>query len=444
MLFKPTLRNRATISIVAFAAFVALALGLLGYVVNESIEKTIWHSALEAELNQFMGHHNETLVKESPEKSYLRRYVSGPDATLDQQPPAPLNQLETGLHDELMMGENIVTVLVKDVGPNRVYLTYDITRLENQESQLTAIVVLGIILVGIVLTIISYWVAGLLSEPVRDLAQRVAKLKPESRGERIGGHYRDSEVATIGGAIDSYLDRLDGFVTREQEFTGAASHELRTPAAVIAGAVDVLKALPDMPTRAIKPVSRIEQAVHDMEGIIRALLYLARETDRDVEKLETCRVDQLLPTILYDHDYLAKEKLISVNIVSSEPTTISAPPMVANIVISNLVRNAIEHTDKGSVDIQLREAVLQIRNTAPMLSTVEIVENFQKRVRSQNSIKAGPSMGLHIIQRLCSHTGWDLTITSEDNVTTARLDFKSAAAHTRIACTTSLTEYETQ
>ena len=274
MIFKPTLRNRATISIVAFAAFVALALGLLGYSVNESIEDAVWHSTLEAELTRITGHHSGALVKAGPEKSNLKIFVSGPDAAPDQRPPLLLSQLDTGLHDDFMIGEKIFAVLVKDAGPNRVYLAYDITHLERKESRLTALVVLGIILVGVVLTIISYWLAGLLSEPVRDLALRVGKLKPESRGERVGGHYRDSEIATIGGAIDSYLDRLDGFVLREQEFTGAASHELRTPAAVIAGAVDVLKALPDMPGRAGKPVARIEQAVHDMEEIIHARMAL--------------------------------------------------------------------------------------------------------------------------------------------------------------------------
>ena len=144
--------------------------------------------------------------------------------------------------------------------------------------------------------------------------------------------------------------------------------------------------------------------------------------------MEECRVDELLPMLLDDHEYLIKDKDINVQICSSEPVTVCAPPMVANIVISNLVRNAIEQTDRGSVEIRLIDGVLLIRNTAPMLSTPEIVENFRQRVREQGSNKVRPGIGLHIIQRLCNRAGWGLSVTSEGDTTTARLDLTATHA----------------
>ena len=428
MILKPTFRKRATISIVAFAGLVALTMGLLGHVVNEAFERVIWHATLEAELTHYRDDQGRAPATAGPDTSHLSTYIRGPGVPRDRLPPAPLRELHPGLHDDFKLGGREFAVLVRDEGANRVYLVYDITDLETYERRLTVTAITGIALVGAMLSIVSYWLAGRLSEPIRDLARRVSRFDPAARGERVGRLFRDGEISTISKAIDGYIERVDGFVRREQEFTASASHELRTPAAVIGGAVDVLNSLPQMPERARPPLARIEQSVTDMEELINALLYLAREPDGQAQLTEVCRVDELLQTILADHGYLMKEKDIRVEILSTEPTSVAGPPMVARIVVSNLVRNAFEHTNKGRVELQLMGGVLKVENTAPLLHPVEMSESFRQRVCNRGSNKVSRGLGLQVIERLCTRAGWRLSIASEGGTTTATLDMRSPQA----------------
>ena len=58
---------------------------------------------------------------------------------------------------------------------------------------------------------------------------------------RIGAQFAGNELEPIARSIDTFMERLDGFVEREQSFTATASHELRTPLAVMRGAVELLE-----------------------------------------------------------------------------------------------------------------------------------------------------------------------------------------------------------
>jgi signal transduction histidine kinase len=347
-------------------------------------------------------------------------------ANPELRPPKDILILSPGLHDEFRVDDRLYVILVKDIGANRVYMVYDITHLEQQEQELTLITILAVVLVSAALILVGFWLGGKLSEPVRDLAMQLERFRPDARGERVERRYPDEEIHIITDAINAYIKRLDGFVTREQEFINTASHELRTPVAVIAGATDVLRRIPDCPASAQRPVERIQQAANDINETINALLHLAREEPGDnMSNMQACRVEELLPKVIENHVYLLDNKEIHVTTPSIEPTVIRAPLQILKIVLSNLVRNAIEHTERGDVEINLKNNILEIKNTSPFMEPEEIAKIYRGRIHSQDSGTSGKGLGLHIIERLCSRAGWRLSLKSDKRTTTAYLDMNA-------------------
>ena len=60
------------------------------------------------------------------------------------------------------------------------------------------------------------------------MADRLTLIDPGERHVRIGAQFATNELEPIARSIDTFMERLDGFVEREQSFTATASHELRT------------------------------------------------------------------------------------------------------------------------------------------------------------------------------------------------------------------------
>ena len=105
----------------------------------------------------------------------------------------------------------------------------------------------------------------------------------------------------IAQASNAHLERVEQFIERERSLLDQASHEFRTPIAVISGAVDVLKQA-SLPAAAMPALGRIEHAAHDLSETMVALLYLARETT--VEAMDVTVLHELLPRLMCDHQHL--------------------------------------------------------------------------------------------------------------------------------------------
>jgi signal transduction histidine kinase len=100
-------------------------------------------------------------------------------------------------------------------------------------------------------------------------------------------------------------------------------------------------------------------------------------------------------------------KPVAISVAAGE-LRVDAPPALATIVISNLLRNAVENTDRGEVQIALEGRTLTITDTGRGIS-----EQAQARLFTRGySTKTRGGMGLHLTKRICDRLGWQLTIAS--------------------------------
>ena len=122
-----------------------------------------------------------------------------------------------------------------------LYITYDVTPHARQEWIAIMVLALGVGAIVIIAGIAAAAISRRLVEPVTALADRLTQIDPRQRHVRIGAQFAGNELEPIARSIDTFMERLDGFVEREQSFTATASHELRTPLAVMRGAVELLE-----------------------------------------------------------------------------------------------------------------------------------------------------------------------------------------------------------
>jgi signal transduction histidine kinase len=190
-----------------------------------------------------------------------------------------------------------------------------------------------------------------------------------------------------------------------------ASHELRTPIAVMSGVTEVVLDHPDA-TPAIKQhLLRSKHIIDQMEDLVAVLLTLARAPDTLAAHSDNVDVRDELPAIVADHEHLCQGKDLSITVELEWPMPVVAPLHIVRVAISNLVRNAIENCDRGVIRIYSdRPGAIVIDDPGHGMTPMEISRIYTRMAKSGQSTSGG--IGIDLIMRICSHFGWKLDFES--------------------------------
>jgi signal transduction histidine kinase len=174
-------------------------------------------------------------------------------------------------------------------------------------------------------------------------------------------------------------------------------------------------------------LSRIRTTARDMDRLVTLLLALAKDPDRLQAVAETVDLAELVPAIVADHEFLAGHKELALEADASRRCLIRVPVQIARAAIGNLLRNAIENSDRGVIRIATASpARVTIHDPGHGMSDEELSAVYTRLARSGDLAPAG-GIGLDLITRLCEHLGWRLSFSSAPGRgTTAELDFAAA------------------
>lgn len=340
--------------------------------------------------------------------------ASGPDL------PQELAVLKPGRHPRVAYGGHPHQVLVADLPTGRIYVSYDLTDHERRVglAWMWLALILGVTLIIVAVT--AMWVSRSIIAPVTAFATRLSHIDPRERNQRLGSDFSRHELAPIAGSVDRFLERLDGFVEREQSFTATASHELRTPLAVIQGATEILTEQTRERPAAQKALVRIRRAASEMSEFIHALLMLSRESQPDTEPGETCDIGEILPRLAEEQRELLNGRSINVECQCCDSLRVQAPRSLVTIVVGNLFRNALAHTERGAVTCEIKDRTLRIRDSGPGIAAEHMKQVFDRNFTTR---PGGYGVGLYLSKRICDRYGWLLTLDSSPNGTTASVTF---------------------
>jgi signal transduction histidine kinase len=99
---------------------------------------------------------------------------------------------------------------------------------------------------------------------------------------------------------------------------------------------------------------------------------------------------------------------------------------MVRIAVSNLVRNAIEHTEAGAIDVTLADGVIAVVDSGSGFDPVEAARRYRDSLR-QATPPRGQGLGLFLIGRICDRFGWKLDIDAGSIAgTRARLDVSAS------------------
>lgn len=400
-----SLRRRIVVALVVYIAILSTAITLYGVVVNERAESLMWQSLLTTELEH-------VLERRRSDPSFVWS-SSGSLALFSSKDrfPDAVKPLGPGVHDDIVVDGRERVVLVRDLADERLVLALDIDSLERREMTLGGTLFVATLgLIG-VLSLFAVWGVNRLIGPFRILAARIGALSPQHAEDRVplpAG--ASSEVQIIVDAMNDFLRRNEEFVERERAFIDTASHELRTPVSVISGAAQNALSNPTLTGTTRDQLERIRATANDIESLIVVLLVLAKDPARLASLGERVALPEMLRTIVDDHRQLCAGKALTIRLGDLEPCEIVAPPHIVRSAIGNLLRNAIENSDRGEIVVSLKaRGLVEIVDPGHGMSPEEITAIYARIAKGR---ERGGGIGLPLIGRLCQHLGWSLDIAS--------------------------------
>jgi signal transduction histidine kinase len=367
-------------------------------------------------LDTLLGHELEELVVDlsqdpetrMPDTVSLKAYL----LSRKHLKPIPdyLGSLSSNVYHKLRVEEKTYQVAVVDLKDDRMYLSFDVTAMADNQSILLVLLVGGGLLSTLILVVSGFWLFRKFLLPVSDLAQEVSRINPDDRHIRIEEKYRDYEVGLIARSIDQFLDKMDGFVEREQSFTAAVSHELRTPITVVATATDLLEAK-GVSREQQDVINRIKESTSYMASVIEALLFFARDTRKSIEKtMPEINLTRMFVKVMKSYKKAAMEKNLDLKIKVKARPKVRMSDSHMEIIMGNLIQNAINNTDAGAIKVTLFETGFSVEDSGRGIESDEIDLIVKRNYHGSDS--SGSGLGLYLVKGICDIYEFNLEIES--------------------------------
>ena len=390
MNLKRSLRGRLATACVLLATIIGAVFALGGYIIVETIERKF----IEERLTRTA----QLLIQNRRSGGSL---ATSPQLTIavDDEIPASLRRLDPGAH-EIDLGDKVVEVLIAEHGGTRYAVIEDISEFEQIEL-LSAIGLGSVLVAGVLLALaIARTAADRIIAPLTALAASVG------HGNVAEQHLlarAPDEVGVLARALQNREAQLAEVLKRERLFTADVSHELRTPLTIVLGAAEILT------TRLTSPellviAERIRHTTDEMSARVSALLQLARSP----EKLQ---IDALpMRPVLRDEIErcrpLLEGKSVTLSLDAPAEVWVNADADLVAIAVGNLLRNACESTQQGTVRVALAADALIVEDTGPGIPDAVRARLFEPFVRGENPSYSGAGLGLAIVKRVAERLGW--------------------------------------
>lgn len=406
---RQSLRRRILLALLGYIVLLSLVAVAQGFLVHERAERLVWRSMLSSELDHTIERMRSDPGYRWTDTNNMALYDGRDPAAL---PPA-LRGVGPGLRDDVVIGDHIYVVLGRRVDGRMLLLALDLTDFERRETHAAVRVVAVALALIVALGLLVAWATNRMVRPLSRMAETIDHLRPDVAGQQVTvSASASSELHVIADALNDYLQRNDRFVERERVFIDTASHELRTPVAVISGAAELALQQSDLAAGTRQQLTRIRRTARDVEELISLLLVLAKDPARLAQSGERVALDQLLPDIVADHLHLTRDKALTIALAPLPACTILAPLQIVQAAIGNLLRNAIEHSDRGEITVRLElPARVVIVDPGHGMTPEEISAIYARIARGGGD--RGDGIGLDLISRLCEHLGWRLQLDSD-------------------------------
>lgn len=350
--------------------------------------------------------------------------------------PAPLeDQYNTNLDTHRLVGKGVNYVLLNkkvEIGNREIFVQLGLDM--KTTSDFLGVMyqsLLGINIVGILISILSgIYLTKRILRPIEAISRTARNISINDLSQRIDTSGPSDELKELAKTINSMVDRLERSVEKQKQFISDASHELRTPIAVIQGYTRMLERWGKKdPAILDESIEAISIEAENMRRIFEQLLTLAQaDSGHTLPEYELFSLRPLIEDTVRDFKLIAPGHRI--DIISTSDNELYADRTAIQQLLRILLDNCVKYTpEEGSITINVEQkdaqTIIEVSDTGVGISAEDLPRIFDRFYRSEKSRSkkmGGTGLGLSIAKWITEIHGGTIDVSSVFGVgTTVRI-----------------------
>lgn len=287
----------------------------------------------------------------------------------------------------------------------------------------------------------GFFLAGRALSPVTAIIEKSKLMSPTRLSDRLPVPEVEDELRDLSLTLNGLLDRLQAAFESQERFIADASHQLKTPLAILRGELDVFRSRSRSPEELKEFAESASQELEHLSRMVGDLLVLARiDIGADTLQFEEIRLDEITVEAIARLEWLANQKGVKVrlNLTQSTSTQYSpseSPPSfdlkgdsdLVRTMIQNLIENAIKYSDTGKtveVILDRKESSIsfQVKNWGTVIDSTQISKIFDRFYQVSPSAQQenhpgktqGMGLGLAIVKQIAEAHGGEVSVQSSE------------------------------
>ena len=346
----------------------------------------------------------------------------------------PRGQLQIGQDER---DEVLFRVRVARADINRTGYTVMVAKpIEHLEEELLELLrELGAILTTcfILVVLFSYNLAGRILKPLVTINRLAREISEKSLDTRIPLRASKDELYSLSVSLNQMFDRLQNSFIRQKDFIASASHELKSPIALLMLSQEELLQAPGLPDHVREELTGQHDSLQRMNRLIRNLLDLSRLEQQTALQRQQVDLAQLADQVLEDYRDVLAGAGIAPETEYERGLYVRGDQEKLLRLLINLIDNAVRYNQQTGGRLRIagqRDAdtvQLSVANTGPFVGPEDcsrIFEQFYRVEKSRSTQFGGSGLGLAIARRIVELHGGEIEFTSSKegwNTVTVRL-----------------------
>jgi signal transduction histidine kinase len=278
-----------------------------------------------------------------------------------------------------------------------------------------------VIVIPVVLLLIAAgsWLLGSIAlTPIERIRRAAERITAERLDERIHSQGPSDEIGRLIDVLNATFERLQGSFEQAARFSADASHQLKTPIAVLRAGIDEILDKDGISPDQRDRVADLLQQTRRLTSVAENLLLLSRaDTGRLGLRATSFELRKVLEGSLEDAHILGEKSSLEIEARIPETLPITGDREMISLTLQNLVENAVKYNRPGgkillSAQKSGEEVEVCVGNSGPGIPAERAPHIFKRfyRARGDEQIP-GHGLGLSIARELARAHGGDLTLT---------------------------------
>lgn len=308
-------------------------------------------------------------------------------------------------------------------GAAEVAAAYPAGEVDATLRRLFSLMLYGMPVAMLLSSLAGWFLAQRSLRPVDEITLSARKITAKNLAQRLPMPPTNDEIARLTETLNEMIARLETSFTRIRQFTSDASHELKTPLAILMGELEIALRRPMTAHEYRETLESCLEEVERLTSLVQGLLDLSRaDTGQVMVDRKPLRLSALVEDICDDVIILAEQKRIVLDQDIQPHVMVDGDRVRLHQALLNVIENAVKYTpDEGMVRVQLRkndsDAVIIVADTGigiPAGDTAFIFDRFYRVDKARSKSIQGTGLGLAIVKWIVDAHDGTIDVHSEE------------------------------